>query len=159
VAPARGNAVARRSCNNASVYRHDYILKLIERFGAALISLRDKILRRSRDEVGIRAEIHEIAQHAGLDIAVARSLEPASLLMWLAPTGQPDPAKLWLMAELLYLEGLDGKGSGSSQWRGDLERALAILATLPFGWQPADAFTPAGDRAEEIRGLLRVSAT
>jgi hypothetical protein len=141
------------------MYRHDYILKLIERFGAALISLRDKILRRSREEIGVRAEINEIAQEAGLDIGIARSLEPESLLMWLAPTGQPDPAKLWLMAELLYLEGLDSKASGGPDWQGDLKRALAILVTLPVDWRPGDAFTAAGERAEEIRELLRVGAT
>jgi len=140
------------------MYRHDYILKLIERFGAALISLRDKILRRSREEIGIRAEIHGIAHEAGLDIGVARSLEPESLLMWLAPTGQADPAKLWLMAELLYLEALDRKASGEREWLGDLKRALAILVTLPVEWRPGLAFTAAGERAEEIRELLRVGA-
>jgi len=140
------------------MYRHDYILKLIERFGAALISLRDKILRREREETGFRAEIYEIAREAGLDIGIARSLEPDSLLMWLAPTGQPDLAKLWLMAELLYLEGLDAKASGGSEWHGDLTRALAILATLPAEWRPGETFTTAGARANEIRLLLAVGA-
>ena len=136
------------------MYRHDYILKLIERFGAALISLRDRILRRTREETSVAAEIHEIARQAGLDLTVARQLEPASLLMWLAPTGQPDPAKLWLMAELLYLEGFRAKGLGEERWRGDLERALAILITLPPDWRPDERLTAAGERAKEIRMLL-----
>ena len=93
------------------MYRQDYVLRLIERLGSALIALRNRILRRERDETGIRTEIAEIAGQAGLDLAVARSLDPDMLLMWLAPTGQPDPAKLWLLAELLYLEGLDAKMS------------------------------------------------
>ena len=142
-------------CDNAGMYRHDYILKLIERFGAALVSLRDRILRRARDEISVRAEIHEIAREAGLDLAVARSLEPDSLLMWLAPTGQPDPAKLWLMAELLYLEGLDAKSSGGREWQGDLKRAHAILVTLADDWRPGEAFTTAGERAREISALLQ----
>ena len=87
----------------------------------------------------------------------ARSLDPDMLLMWLAPTGQSDPAKLWLMAELLYLEGLQLKVSESGEWRGDLERALAILAAVPPEWRPGDALTDAGTRATEIRGLLEVS--
>ena len=138
--------------------RDDYVLRLIERLGATLIALRNRILRRARDEVSVRAEIHEIAREASLDVAVARSLEPESLLMWLAPTGQPDPAKLWLMAELLYLEGLDAKSSGGRVWQGDLTRALAILVTLPAEWRPGDAFTAAGERAEEIRELLTIRA-
>jgi hypothetical protein len=74
--------------------------------------------------------------------------------MWLAPTGAPDPAKLWLLAELLYLEGLNAKTAGGEGWRGDLKRALAILASLPIDWRPGDAFASAGERAEEIRALL-----
>ena len=136
------------------MYRQDYVLRLIERLGAALVALRNRILRRERDETGMRTEIAEIAGQAGLDLAVARSLDPDMLLMWLAPTGQPDSAKLWLLAELLYLEGLDAKVSSAGEWRGDLERARALLVRLPPGWRPGEAFAPAGERAEEIRGLL-----
>ena len=136
------------------MYRHDYILKLIERFGVALIALRNKILRRGREDTSIRAEIGEIAQQAGLDLTVARSLDPESLLMWLAPAGDPDPARLWLMSELLYLEGLDAKETGRSEWRADMERALALLAKLPGDWRPGSAFVTAGERANEVRALL-----
>lgn len=136
------------------MYRHDYILRLIERFGAALITLRDKILRRQRDEVAVRAEISEVARQAGLDLDVARSLDPQQLLIWLAPTGQPDPAKLWLMAELLYLDGLHAHTSGAPGWQGDFERAYAILSHVPPQWRPNDAFASAEERAGEIRTLL-----
>ena len=136
------------------MYRHDYILRLIERFGAALITLRDKILRRQRDEVAVRAEIGEVARQAGLDLDVARSLDPQQLLIWLAPTGQPDPAKLWLMAELLYLEGLRAHTSGAPGWQADFERAFAILSHVPPQWRPNDTFASAEERAGEIRKLL-----
>jgi hypothetical protein len=136
------------------MYRHDYILKLIERFGAALLSLRDRILRRVREEQPVTSEIHEIARHAGLDLAIARSLAPDSLLIWLAPGGEPDPAKLWLMAELLYLEGLESKLSGRTGWRGDFERALFLLRELPAGWRPGEALAAADLRASEIRTAL-----
>jgi len=136
------------------MYRDDYILRLIERFGAALSALRDRILRRTREETAVTPEIHEIARQAGLDLDVARGLDPELLLMWLAPTGEPDPARLWLMAELLYLGGLHSKGSGAVQWRGDLQRALAVLRRVPPEWRPGDAFATAGERAEEISALL-----
>jgi hypothetical protein len=136
------------------MYRQDYILRLIERFGAALIALRNRILRRERENTAIRAEIGEMAQQAGLDIDVARKLDPELLLAWLVPTGEPDPARLWLMAELLYLEGLQSKGSGERHWAADLERALALLISLPPDWRPGDSFATAGERADEIRGLL-----
>jgi hypothetical protein len=140
------------------MYRHDYILRLIQHLGAALITLRDRILRRQRDEAAVRTEIGEIARHAGLDLDVARSLDPQQLLMWLAPVGDPDPAKLWLMAELLYLEGLQSRLSGATAWRGDLERASAILTHVPHDWRPDAPFASAGDRLAEIRTLLGAAA-
>jgi hypothetical protein len=73
------------------MYRHDYILRLIERFGRALTALRDRILGRTADAATASAEIHEIAQAAGLDLGVARSLDPAMLLIWLAPAASPIP--------------------------------------------------------------------
>lgn len=42
------------------MYRHDYILRLIERFGATLIALRDRILRRQRDDA-----VWDVAAAAG----------------------------------------------------------------------------------------------
>src|SRR5687768_4870850 len=120
------------------MYRHDYILRIIERFGRALTALRDRILGRTSDSGANTAEIQEIAEAAGLDLGVARSLDPAMLLMWLAPSGEADPGRLWLMAELLYLEALQGQIEATSRWRGDLERALAILDRLPSNWRPAD---------------------
>lgn len=136
------------------MYRHDYIIRLIERFGAALRTLRDVILRRQRDEQAVHAEVGEIARQAGLDLDVARTLDPETLLMWLAPGGEPDPAKLWLMAELLYLEGLQARASGGAGWTGDLTRAMGLLERLEPGWRPGDEFTPAGERLSEIRSLL-----
>jgi hypothetical protein len=136
------------------MYRHDYILRLIQQLGAALITLRDRILRRQRDETAVRAEIGEIARQAGLDVDVARSLDPQQLLLWLAPVGEPDPAKLWLMAELLYLEGLETRAAGGSEWIGDFDRALAVLAHLPRDWRPDSPFASAGERIDEMRALL-----
>jgi hypothetical protein len=140
------------------MYRHDYILRLIQHLGAALLTLRDRILRRQQDDVAVRTEIGEIARQAGLDLEVARSLDPRQLLMWLAPIGEPDPAKLWLMAELLYLEGLHAHGSGVPGWRADFARALAILAHVPHDWRPDPTFPSAGERLAEIRTFLGAAA-
>jgi hypothetical protein len=136
------------------MYRHDYILRLIERFGRALTALRDRLLRRTAEADTAEHEIQEIAAAAGLDLGVARGLDPAMLLMWLAPGGTPDPGRLWLMAELLYLEGLRGMAAGAPVWRGDLERAVVILESLPPEWRPGEPFASAGERVSEIRGHL-----
>jgi hypothetical protein len=137
------------------MYRRDYILRLIERFGRMLVALRNRILKRELESEQARAEIHEIAQESGLDLDVARQLDPGMLLMWLAPGDDVDEGKLWLMGELLYLEGLDARETGSGDGgRGDLERALALFGRLPAAWRPHPDLPSAGERAAEIGGLL-----
>lgn len=136
------------------MYRHDYIMRLIERFGVALRSLRDRILRREREDLSVRGELGEIARQAGLDLDVARTLDPTALMMWLAPFAPPEPARLWLMAELLYLEGIAGKAAGDAAWRADLGRAASLLAHVEADWRPGPEFATAGERAHEIHDLL-----
>ncbi|HUH01853.1 MAG TPA: hypothetical protein VML75_07640 [Kofleriaceae bacterium] len=137
------------------MYRQDYILRLIEQFGQALIALRNRILRRETDRPTMAAEVGEMARQAGLDLDVARSLDMASLMMWLAPAGQVDQPRLWLMAELLYLEGLAAVESGDREaGRADLARAQAILEHLEPAWRPAEDLPTASSLADDIRALL-----
>ena len=137
------------------VYRRDYILRLIERFGQMLIALRNRILKRELDSEQARAEIHEMARMAGLDLEVARQLDPATLLVWLAPGDDVDEAKLWLMGELLYLEGLRVRGAAQADGGGDdFARALAVFSRLPTAWRPHAELPSAGERAAEVRRLL-----
>ena len=137
------------------VYRRDYILRLIERFGQMLIALRNRILKRELDSAEARAEIHELARMAGLDLDVARQLDPATLLVWLAPGDDVDEPKLWLMGELLYLEGLHARGAGEADGgRDDFARALAVFGRLPASWRPHADLPSADERAAEVRRLL-----
>jgi hypothetical protein len=137
------------------MYRRDYILRLIEQFGRILRALRDRILRREIETADLRAELYEIARQAGLDLEVARSLDPRMLLMWVAPTDEVDPARLWLLAELLYLEGLHAAAGGRADGgRHDFERALALCEQVPHDWQPGPGFATAGERTREIRQRL-----
>ena len=137
------------------MYTRDYVMRLIERFGRALIALRNRILGRAIDAADVQAELREIAQQAGLDLNIARNLDPQMLLMWLAPTGEIDPARFWLMGELLYLHGLQAHTSEEGDaGRADLQRAHAVFSRLPADWRPADDQSSAGDRCREIGELL-----
>jgi hypothetical protein len=70
------------------MYRHDYVMRLIEAFGKSLIAIRDRILKREPDSHAILAELGEMSRKAGVDLDIARRLDPASLLIWLSPTGE-----------------------------------------------------------------------
>jgi hypothetical protein len=139
-----------------SMYRRDYMIRLIEQFARALIAVRNRIIRGELTQEELRREIAEIGEHAGLDLNTARQLDPQMLLMWLAPTGDIDEPKFWLLAELLYLEGIEARTMGTGD-RGDadLARARAIFARLPPEWQPADGLASARERITEIDRLRR----
>jgi hypothetical protein len=139
------------------VYRYDYILRLIERFAAALRMLRDRILRREVRAADVRGELREVASLSGLDLDVARRLDGPMLLMWLSPTGEVDPPRFWLMGELLYLEGLAARREhGGDAGRADLKAALTVLSQVPAAWRPFDDMASAGERVREIGELLEI---
>jgi hypothetical protein len=119
---------------------------------AVAIALRNRILKREPDSDQALADIHEMARSSGLDLDVARQLDPQTLLLWLAPGDDVDEPKLWLMAELLYLEGLHAQAAGEpGAGRADLTRALAVFGRLPAGWRPHADLPSAGERVDEIR--------
>jgi hypothetical protein len=137
------------------MYRYDYILRLIERFGQALRLLRDRILRREVKAADMREELREVASLSGLDLDVARRLDGGMLLMWLSPTGEVDPPRFWLMGELLYLEGLAARQEGGDDaGRADLEAALTVFSQVPEGWRPSADLASAGERVAELRGMI-----
>jgi hypothetical protein len=134
--------------------RRDYVMRLIEAFGQALLALRNRILKRQADSQTVLAEIGEMARQAGLDLDIARQLDSASLLMWLSPTGEYDPPRLWLLAELLYLAGLQAEADRPGAGRPDFARALALLEHVPPNWIPPGEFGSAAGLVEEINARM-----
>ena len=135
------------------------MLRLIERLGQVLRTLRDRLLQRELSNDDLRAEIQEIAREAGLDLAVARRLDPATLATWLAPVpDRVDADRVWLMAELLYVEaGSPARRRGHErQAASDLQRALALFSRISPSWRPGADLTSAGERVAELHGLLQV---
>ena len=138
------------------MYRYDYVLRLIERLGQVLRTLRDRLLQRQLSNDDVRAEIREIAREAGLDLAFARRLDPATLTTWLAPIpDRVDADRVWLMAELLHVEALAARAAGD-EWQADsdLRRALALFARIPAGWRPGTDLPSAGERVAELQALV-----
>jgi hypothetical protein len=81
------------------------------------------------------------------------------LLAWLAPGGVVDEAKLWLMAELLYLEALAAQADGdAAACAADARRALAILTRVPPDFRPSPDLASARERSEELRRLAATPA-
>jgi hypothetical protein len=79
--------------------RRDYLLRMLEDMGRVIARLRELLL--GGDTTGAALELQAAAKLAGLDLGAARSLTAESLLMILRPTGDGDPTRVRLVAELL----------------------------------------------------------
>ena len=136
------------------MYQRDYILRLIEHLGRTLLMLRNRILDRQEQHATVQDEIRAIAARAGVDLDVARAVDLVTLRLLMSFAGDLDPARSWLTAELLYLEGLDKRQDRVADARRDLSRALDLYRMLPPDWQPFEELPPTAERIAEIERLL-----
>ncbi len=81
--------------------RRDYVMRMIEQMGAMVARVRRMLLGGEP----IAEELTTAASHAGVDLEMARVLDARSLLELVAPEGQAEPGRAWVMAELLALDG------------------------------------------------------
>jgi hypothetical protein len=137
------------------MYQRDYILRLIEQLAQILIVLRNRILGRQGDPAMLRMEIRTVAAQAGLDLDVAKVVDLTTLRMLVSLAGNIDAGRCWLLAELLYLEGLQAHKAGDrDQARRDVERARELHSWLEPEWKPFDELPAVGARMEEMSTLL-----
>jgi len=130
--------------------RRDYILRMIEQMGAVFARLRQLIVGGERAEEEMRAA----AQQASVNLDMARALDADSLIALLAPDAQADVTRVWVMAELLFLDGLRASEGGDEPgareaWR----KALRLYQSL----DPAiiGGLPEATGRIHELRALLQ----
>jgi len=142
---------------DADMAQRDYILRLIEEMGAALIALRNAIIRGGAPATEVEDTLRRATSAAGMELELARVLSVEALPGMVAPTGEVEPAKCWVLAEALMTDGVN------RMYEGDLERArplLAKAATLFRLVAPWGAFLvgfpEAEERIAEIEGLLDI---
>lgn len=136
--------------------QRDYILRLIEQLGAALAALRRRILGGAVDPATIREELTGLAGRSGFDLELLRGLSGETLHMLVSPTGEVEPARCWLMAELLHLDGLQALAEARREHaRASLEKARLLFSLVEPGGGMLVGFLEAAERVREIDGLLR----
>ena len=121
-----------RKFREGIVHQRDYILRLIEQIGEVLVELRNRILGRKAATSEVDAELSGVAGRAGLDLELLRGFSLDTLHMFVSPTGEVEPARCWLMAELLYLDGLQAYVE---------ERPDAALESFEKGGYPCECGT------------------
>lgn len=135
--------------------QRDYILRLIEQMGAALVALRNRILGRKVDPEAVHHELSSLAGKAGLDLEMLRGFSAETLHMLVAPSGEVEPARCWTMAEILYLDGLQAHVEDRREdARQSLGKARLLFSFLePWGGLLV-GLPEAAERVTEIDALL-----
>jgi len=87
----------------------DYLLRQIEALGQLLIAIRKMILGGETDGAAVESRLREAAGKGGMDLELARAATPETLHMLIAPTGEIEPGRCWLLAETLYLDGIQAR--------------------------------------------------
>ena len=138
-----------------NMHQRDFILRMIEQLGVAFAHLRRMILRRE-DSVGVREALAQTAGQAGFDIELLRGFDLPTLHMLVAPTGEVDLTRCWLMAEILYLDGLEATLS-DQDGRDSLLKARALYDLIRPSGGMLVGMPEAADRITEIDDLLKAS--
>jgi len=135
--------------------QRDYILRLIEQMGAAAMALRNKILGRTVGGERVHQELASLAGQTGFDLALLRGFTADTLHMLVAPTGEVEPARCWMMAELIYLDGLQAQVEERYEDAEDALRKARLLYTLiePGGGLLV-GLPEAGERIDDVDARL-----
>lgn len=132
--------------------RRDYLLRMIEQMGAVMARLREMILG---GVAGSLEEIRRTGARAGVDIGLARALETESLVALLSPDGSPDSTRIWVLAELLALEGLDAERRGNDEEALSLYRK-ALRLYLAIDPRVIGGIPEAEDRRKELEHRITI---
>ena len=134
--------------------QRDYILRIIEQLGAMLIELRKAILGGGADSGTVEATLRQAASQAGMELDLARAAAPESLHAMIAPAGEVEPTRCWVLAEMFLTDGAHQLAQGRTV---EAERAFTKARTL-FALVGTDAliagYPEANDRIREIDALL-----
>ena len=136
--------------------QRDYILRLIEQMGQMLIQLRNQILGRTASPKAVADGLERVAAQTGIDLTLARSATPETLQMLVAPTGDVEPGRCWLVAEMMAVAGLEAEMQHrDAEAVASYERALALFSLIEPGGAFLVGFPEASERVAELEGRIR----
>jgi hypothetical protein len=130
--------------------KRDYLLRQIEALGRILSRLRELIVGGATAQAD--SEIREEMRNAGLDLAMANALDPATLLMLL---GSPvlDARRAFTVGSLLHMDAMRATADGdATRAARSSTNALAILQAAKPMLDPERAEL-AGQLIDEIKSV------
>ena len=137
----------------------DYLLRQIEALGQLLIAIRKMILGGEADGAAVESRLREAAGKSGMDLELAGAATPDTLHMLISPTGEIEPGRCWLMAETLYLDGIQARlTEDPGRALDSLGKARMLFSLLAPMGAFLVGFPEAAERIREIDGLTKAPA-
>lgn len=137
------------------MHNRDYIMRQIEQLGAFLAELRRRIIGRGSSAAEMYEALQDVAGQAGLNVDLLRVLDARSLHALVAPTGEVDMTRCWLMAEILYLDGLQASVEERNDEAEDsLVKAWSLFDLVRPRGGMLIGFPEADDRIREIHEVM-----
>jgi hypothetical protein len=142
VAPLEGEVIVTQS---------DYLLRLIETVGEMLIRLRKMLLGQEIGAAEAYPQIYEAAEKAGLDLDFICSVHDETLVMLMSPTGEVEPGRCWITAELLMVDGVRCREEGDLMGAlARFNRSLLLYRLIDPDAVLARGFPEVRERIEEV---------
>lgn len=135
--------------------QRDYILRQIEEAGSVLRTVLARILGRTAKTDETAFELRRAAQMGGLDFELLRACDPATARLIVEQAAAADPSRLWLAAEMLYVEGMGERTErGGTAGEANLTKAYLLYGLVKPTIRLPGGFPEATDRMREIEDLL-----
>ena len=135
--------------------RQDYLLRQIEMLGELLQAIRRMILGGEVNSSELRARLREVSGKGGMELELAQAATPDTLRILIAPTGEIEPGRCWLLAETLYLDGLQAESEEDEARAIDsLLKARMLFSLLAPMGAFLVGFSEASERIGEIEEML-----
>jgi hypothetical protein len=135
--------------------QRDFILRLIEQAGTALKLVLGRLREGGVQHSDIAPDLQRAALLGGLDLDLLRVCEGDGLLQLIAPTGDAEPAHMWLAAEVLFLDALAQEADGNAPLAHEsFYKAASLYRMLEPTWALPTGFPEATDRIAEIESHL-----
>jgi hypothetical protein len=137
--------------------QRDYILRMIEQAGIILKHLLRRIQAQPVTLAEQTAELRRAAALGGLDLDMLRLSDVDGLWHQVALTGEADPARTWLAAEILYADALGSEIEGSMDVASETYvKAASLFRLMEPNWLLPTGFPEATERVREIERKLKL---
>lgn len=130
--------------------QQDWILRVIEQLGVVLAQLRRMLFQGELLDSASSERLDHAVSQVGLSPEMARTASADTLLRMVAPTGEIDPTRTWVLAESLFILGLDAElRENDERAQSYFGKALILYRLI----EPGSAFTGMREASDRIKEL------